>query len=264
MLSCKKSLDFFLFSHIFIAICAFISSMGYHYYYLQAPDYVNASYVFFSTLFSYNFIELLSLKKDKLNTARGLFLNKHKEEISIITTISLVSSFILFFFLSKNQMALYLTLGIFVFLYRGLKKNSSFKARDFAIIKPFYISLIWLLVLFPVAHAKISLIHAFEFFIFMFSLCLAFDLRDIKIDFNNNLKTIAVRFGIENTIYLGYFLIITQLLLSMARGSSILFEIIIAVFYSILLFKMLNDQKNYYSYLGIDGLILLKISINFF
>ena len=103
-------------------------------------------------------------------------------------------------------------LGVIAFLYSfpvipiGKKK----RIKDYGFMKIITLSLLWTLVTvwFPVVNLSFEKnIFALVFlkrFVFMFVLCLVFDIRDIEIDRKENIKTLAVILGKKKSYILAY------------------------------------------------------------
>lgn len=162
-------------------------------------------------------------------------------------------------------------------LYYGLSKKLSLRQTHW--LKPFVIGFVWsgIVTLYPlfynqmqqVQNISISLVTLFFFvknLMFIAVLCIMFDFKDYATDYNEQLKTFVVSFGLRKTIY---YILIPLILLGFAsflivtyhRHFSIQKISINAVPFMLLLIVSfsLTKRKSIFYYLTIiDGLMLAK------
>jgi hypothetical protein len=165
-------------------------------------------------------------------------------------------------------------------LYDGLNTgHTAFSVRSIGWLKPFSIGFIWagVVTIYPILYQQILLHEAFHFtqillflfiknFMFISVLCIMFDIKDYAMDYNAQLKTFVVKFGLRKTIFwimiplsvLGFgtfltFGYINQFPLWRLFFNGIPFLLLIVVAYS------LHHRKSVLYYLFIiDGLMLIK------
>lgn len=175
------------------------------------------AFVFFSTLFSYNFQRLIKIKyKINLKGERVDWLKLNHKGIYIISIVALVGSLIYGIPLLKETWWLLLIIGSLTFFYvwkiPGLKGKS---LRDVPTLKIFVIAVVWVLfcVIFPaliinVRIEKINLLlYSLSVFLFMISITIPFDVRDLDLD-SKTKKTIPQLIGEKKSSYLSVILLV--------------------------------------------------------
>jgi 4-hydroxybenzoate polyprenyltransferase len=111
------------------------------------------------------------------------------------------------------------------------------------------------------------ILFAFVFakrFVFMFILCLLFDLRDIEIDRKEKINTIPVAIGKKNCYLLSYLLLALFLAISLfqylyALQLLFLLAMIISTIITFVIIQRTKKTNSDFIYLaGIDGMMLLQ------
>jgi len=162
--------------------------------------------------------------------------------------------------------------GIIAFLYSFpfLPFTNKKRIKDFGLLKIVTLALLWTLVTvwFPVDELYFSGL-SFQLiflrrFIFIFILCLLFDIRDAEIDKKENIATLAVKLGIKNSYNLCYFLLILFVVLSVIQfmylnETSQLIAMLISALATALAIEYTKKHTSDVVYLaGIDGMMLLQ------
>ena len=268
----KKLGEFVLFSSIFIAICA-VSLCIETNLLLRLPLNTFSFYcfVFGATLVQYNLHYLVKTTAVE-NSQRLAWSSKNK----IIHRVLLFAgvALILFSFLSfrLHHFIILAILATVAFLYSFpvipfLKKK---RIKDYGFLKIITLALLWTLVTvwFPVNNflfeKNIFVFVFFKRFVFMFMLCLLFDIRDIEIDRKENITTLAVFLGKKKSYLLAYNFLIFFVILSFFQffyfdDKSVLIAMLLsaaATFFTVELTKKINSDFVYL--LGIDGMMLLQ------
>lgn len=144
------------------------------------------------------------------------------------------------------------------------------RLKDFGLLKILVLSLVWTLVTvwFPVVHTA-SLSPAFLLvfirrFLFLFVLCLAFDIRDIPIDTLEKIHTLPVMIGMRNC----YLLIYACLILIVGLSVLFLFSMpgigyfLAMTLSSLMTYFMVDYSRTHRSDLvflaGVDGMMLIQ------
>lgn len=215
-----KLINFLLYSNIYIALCAVAMTAQTLYIYdiniKTSPALLGL--VFFSTLVIYALHRLVSLSKvDKsLEVERFNVIGTYKQHIQIYAGLGIVGGGICFFCLNHlTQYALIipalLSLG-YVIPFMGNKK---LRLRDVHFIKIFLIAIVWsyVTVLLPFLEFEITIGFQelgvlLERVLFIFVITLPFDLRDWEIDKKNHVRTIPATIGVQNTLWLAFFILI--------------------------------------------------------
>jgi len=268
----KNIVAFFLFSSIFISSCAVAFCVETNVLlHLPLKSISFYCFVFGTTLAQYNLHYLI--KTTAVQHSQRLqwsFINKTLHKILLGTGISLV----LFSFLSfrLHHFIVLGVLGIVAFLYSyplipaGRKK----RIKDFGLLKIMTLALMWTIVTawFPVVNFSFnrtlfSLIF-FARFVFMFVLCLLFDIRDIEIDRQEHINTVAVRLGQTNSYRLANYCLLLFVGLSLAccyvspdYGSLTALLISAGVTFAAIAFTK-NAHSDFVYLAGIDGMMIVQ------
>jgi 4-hydroxybenzoate polyprenyltransferase len=268
----KKALEFILFSSIFISVCAVAFSIETNIVFGVPFNHISFyCFVFGATLAQYNLHYLA--KKVAVKNSERLSWSLDNRNIHLILLIAGIA-LILFSFFSFHlrHYAILICLGAIAFLYSfpfipfGKKK----RIKDYGFLKIITLSLLWTLVTvwFPVNSMNVETnLFIFVFvkrFIFMFILCLLFDMRDIEIDSKERIDTLAVILGMKKSYLLAYILLIVFIGLSYAQyqyfpQSAFLPAMLISAAATFVTIEITKKSNSDFVYLaGIDGMMLLQ------
>lgn len=268
----KKITEFTLFSSIFIACCAVALAIETNLL-LQTP-LNNLSFYFFvfgATLVQYNLHYLVKTSAVK-NSRRLAWSLQNKGIHKILFAAGCVLIIISLFSFRLQHFFILLVLGAIALLYSfpALPFAKGKRIKDFGSMKILTLALLWTLVTvwFPVSDRAIN-VTSFLFifgkrFVFMFVLCLLFDMRDIEIDRHENIKTLAVILGKKKSYLTSYAGLLLFLLMSLLQyvywGNIGLFIAMcisaLATFLTVEVTKKTNSDFVYLA--GIDGMMLLQ------
>jgi 4-hydroxybenzoate polyprenyltransferase len=268
----KKIADFVLFSSIFIASCAVALCMQTSLV-LRLPlnPFSFYCFVFGATLAQYNLHYLVKTKAipDSQRLAWSLK-NKKTHKILFVSGIILIIisffSFRLHHFIILGIMGVISVLYSFPVIPTGNKK----RIKDYGYLKIITLALLWTLVTvwFPVVNKPFdNTLFLFVFmkrFVFMFVLCLVFDIRDIEIDNKENINTVAVILGRKNSYLLAYFTLLLFMVLSLLQNfyfsdNRELFAMLVSAILSYFTIEVSKKNNSDIIYLaGIDGIMLLQ------
>lgn len=165
-----------------------------------------------------------------------------------------------------------LALGVLALAYSFplLPISSNKKLRNFGLLKPVLLSLVWVCVttLLPAIYHQqfpnMLLLEGCKRFIFMLALCITFDIKDLATDRTQNTFTLAVRLGTTHSYTIIYILLICFSLLSFITfignwesinalyGNLALSLLALAAIQKTKLYK-----QDWYYLLVIDGLMLV-------
>ena len=268
----KKIAEFILFSSIFIAACA-VSLCIETNILLDLPlnSFSFYCFVFGATLVQYNLH--YSMKKVAVKNSERLswtLRNKNLHFILLITGCLLILfsffSFHLQHFLILGVLGCIAFLYSFPFLPFGKKK----RIKDYGYIKIITLSLLWTLVTvwLPVSNLSVNAgLFAFVFvkrFVFMFILCLLFDIRDIEIDDKENIKTLAVMLGKKKSYALSYYLLVLFVGLSVIQfffypQMVFLLAMLVSSVLTWIIIELTKKTNSDFIYLaGVDGMMLVQ------
>ena len=193
---------FFINSNIWAAFCvlglAFSTEIL-----LGVTNFKISQFIFFSTIFAYNFQRLVRIKEGHEHFYKD-WLDKNRKVIYILMFLAgAVSAYLFFDFKLSTQIAILFTGAISVFYPYVLRKI------PFA--KIFIISLVWavstMLLLVLENNIPISqniMWQLVSLFLFVFAITIPFDIRDIKYD-SQNLITIPLFFGVKTAKIISVF-----------------------------------------------------------
>ena len=268
----KKLLEFILFTSIFVAGCAVAFCMETNIL-LGVPlnNFSFYCFVFGATIVQYNLHYIV--KKVAAKDSARLRWSQRNKNIHLILLIA--GSFLILFSLFSFHLGhffILFVLGCVSFLYSfpflpiGKKK----RIKDYGFFKIITLALLWTLVTvwFPVSgHAYDTGLFIFVFvkrLLFMFILCLLFDMRDIEVDNSENIKTLAVVLGHKKSYILSYLLLLVFVLLSVAQyfylpQMQFLIPMLISAAATLVTIEITKKSNSDFVYLaGIDGMMLLQ------
>jgi 4-hydroxybenzoate polyprenyltransferase len=266
-----------LFSSIFIASCAVAFCIETNLLLgLPLNSFSFYCFVFGATLLQYN-LHYSTKKKAVKNSERLQWsLQNKKIHFYLLVIGSLLILFSFFSFHLKHFIIL-ACLGAISFLYSfpffriGNKK----RIKDFGFLKIVTLSLLWTLVTvwFPVNSMQVdSRLFTLVFvkrFVFMFVLCLLFDLRDVEIDKEEKINTLPVMLGKKRSYFLSYVLLLVFLALSLIKyfyfpQPAYLIGMLISTVCTFLIIERTRKTNSDFIYLaGIDGMMLLQAALIF-
>jgi len=238
-------------------------------------------YVFFGTIFGYNFIKYF--EKEQLSGFKRWMLKvrflepidtfkQFRKRAKRTLTISVVSLFCSFFyflkleFLTQVLIVIPLLLTIFYAVSFGDKT-----LRNIAGVKIYVVGFTWAIitVLLPVIEEGMSLsadvwIVFLQRFLFVVALVLPFDIRDLEMD-AKHLKTIPQKIGVKYTKLYGLFLLLGFFFLEFFRDGLLEENLIVMplVFIITLLFIVLSTkrQSTFYSSFFVEGIPVLWLGL---
>ncbi len=262
-----KLIRFLVFSNTWISIGASALVLMTFQFLNREPNLSLVLFVFFSTLFSYNFQRLTRLSKLK-NDSPNLWVVSHEKEAKIILLVSLVGA-LLFNPLLSHPYSIFplAVLGIISFLYsyKGL--------RDFPMIKIFLIASSWGVLcgiipyLFTSIWNPISWVQSFFWiFFYILAITIPFDIRDIEID-EVEKNTLPQLVGIRGSKGLALIFLLVSLLciFTFSSTSQFIFFVMSYIVAGTLILQASPDKKDLYFGLLIDGHIIFQfIGVYFF
>ena len=268
----KKLLEFILFSSIFIAACAVAFCIETNIL-LGVPlnSFSFYCFVFGATLLQYNLH--YSTKKIAVKNSERLTwsLNNKRIHFFLLLLGILLILFSFLYFKLKHFIILALLAAIsFLYSFPFLPFGKRRRIKDYGLLKIVTLSLLWTLVTvwFPVnSMIGDTLLFMFVFvkrFTFMFILCLLFDLRDIEIDREENIDTLAVVLGKEKSYNLAYGLLVLFVVIALLQYyylPQLPFFIAMVISASVTFFIIEKTKKTNSDFIylaGIDGMMLLQ------
>lgn len=272
-----------LYSNILIAICALAFLCN---GYLLLGNTIKIDILFWltgaSALFTYMLIRVVAVKRISAYEPdrRWSFFLRYITVFRAATICTLLISLVLYFMLPVNLKIVLLVPGIISVIY-GLPLGKKFRLRDIGIIKIFLIAFVWAYIssVLPAVNSgnQIFTLPVVILFIanylFTFAITLPFDIKDMHIDKMNNVKTIPVYLGEENTYNLAALLLFISAGLHVYLQRQLLHSFIdytVPVSISILITMLViwvtrSRKKDNFLYFGLlDGMLLLQFLLCLF
>jgi 4-hydroxybenzoate polyprenyltransferase len=231
-------------------------------------------FVFGATLVQYNLHYMV--KKTAIQGSTRFQWSKRNVNVhKILAGIGLILIIAGLFSFQLRHFIFLLLLGFITLLYSlpVLPFKTRKRLKDFGILKIITITLLWttVTVWFPVSQALYTdisfLLIFFRRFIFIFILCLVFDIRDTEIDSRENRRTIPVIIGAKKSYLLCYILLILFVALSVVQYINIpdivqLNAMLLSAGATFIMIEYTKRNTSDIAYLAsIDGMMLLQAAL---
>lgn len=267
----RSAFHFLLFSSIFISLCA-VSFCVQTSILLNLPLNNTGFYffVFGATLVQYN-LHYVS-KKVAIDGSPRLTWTRNRQKTHYVL-IGLGMAMILYslFTFELVHYFILLILGIISFLYSFpfLPFPNKKRLKDFGVVKILVLSLVWTLVTvwFPAStftyDPELFYFVLIKRFIFMFVLCMVFDIRDSLIDKEAGINTVAVLLGSKKAysftyLMLALFVIIVIIENILFPGRFLFAFLISAVVTAGVIQYSKKNNSDITCLFGVDGMMLLQ------
>lgn len=166
--------------------------------------------MFCSTLFIYGLHRIIGIQKTFALNKKGRYniVNQYKSHIQLYTLLGGLGSIVIFFTLPRSIQLYFIIPGVISILYTLPVFGRGKRLRDLNYIKIFLIAAVWAVstAFLPARLIGTSLFisscYALERFCFFMAITIPFDIRDMSIDEQINVKTIVHRLGQQASIYL--------------------------------------------------------------
>jgi len=260
-----------VFSNLWISFGAVCLTLN---FYVLNNIKINTSllyFVFFTTLFSYNFQRLIKIKLNiNLKGERVEWIMVNQKSVLLITSIALLGSVYFGFEFILEFWAHLTFIGVLTFFYvwkiPGLNGKS---LRDIPTLKIFIIAFVWVLfcVIFPYLvenrylFTQRVIIDIISTFMLMVSITIPFDVRDMKLD-KHTTKTIPQIIGETKARYLSIILFLLSEALIVYNYPNLMYSSFIFIVVSVIILN-LSKQTNkeiYFSGL-VDSILVIKTLI---
>ena len=265
-------IDFFVSSNFYVSLgVSCLTALSMHVYRIE--NYHLQGFVFFSTLFLYNFIRLVPgdsiFKSVKSN--RHKFIYDHNIYLWALVIFS--GLFSIYFVLPIFRFILWpLIISAVISLAYGLPilrfKSSWNRMREVPGLKIFLIAFVWAIVTegFPnlLANQDWSLLALLERFLFVVAITIPFDIRDLKFD-RNEILTIPQYFGVKWAKFFGIIcLVAAEIILAyrtfIAGEINLIGCLAIYITYevsTVLVYFSKEQMSERYVTLGVEGMSIL-------
>ncbi len=263
---------FFVYSNLFIAICAILMvNQTYELILHLPPNKYLLGFVFSATICSYSFHWFLT-SESLVESQRIEWLKRHRIFHVIFFFIGLAGSVVFFFYLLPYWYWLALS-AIITFLYSAPKiPHSWFRAlRKVAIGKTVFLTLVWMYVtaVLPVIVVNAPFtVPVISFvvsrFFFIYAICIMFDFRDRADDKATGIRSMVIWFnekGVDRLFFLSLMIATIATLLLLRYNFSVACVIALLIPCAIAAAIYEYAKKNFSDYLYyfvIDGLMMFS------
>lgn len=270
----QQFIGFLLFTSLFAALCAVLLCMATEKLVTgQSPICFNVlhCFIFGCTLLVYNVHYLIKKSTIELSDQYA-WVQQNRYWNYAFLAIGLMMSLIFVFQLPQSLWSIILLLAVLSFAYSlpFLPFKNKHRLKDFGWLKIFVLSTVWTVVttILPILyHQQFMMFYPFEIilrFVFVFILCLAFDIRDRAVDLEAGIFTIPNKIGLLNTYVLITLMCLVYIVIAIVQyfRFGIVDRLVIHVLTAIVTFTAVHyvrkhpSDRNYM--LFIDGQMLLN------
>jgi len=274
----KKAFDFFLFTSLFIAICAVVMVLQTNQLlHLQYDHYTYLGYVFSSTICSYNFHWYLTPFAEREND-RADWTRRHKYlHIALFVAGAVASAW--FFFQLLHAWFWMLVPVVLTFLYSAPKiPGRPFSLlKKVAIGKTIFLSFVWMYVtsLLPVllhegAVGGSAILFCCSRFFLIYAICIIFDYRDRINDKREGIRSMITYLDEKgiNILFYGSLLVFLISTLALYFYHFTIITILFLLFPGVIVFFLFRKAKRNFSdylyYFVLDGMMMFSALLTFF
>lgn len=267
----RKFIDWLVYSVVWIACCAAMMAVESSLILRQPlPGTAVLGFVFFSTLCHYNLHYLFRKRQPELSL-RDRWSQAHRWWFVPAIIISAGLSLACLSQFSLHEMIAVVVLAMVSLWYSLPWLPPGWQLKQQGVLKPFILAAVWTMVTvwLPAHDADPMLLYLVmaRRFVFILTLCLAFDVRDQQKDTVQNIRTIPVRWGSGLTYRLMDALLILFVIFAIGVEWKLhRYDVLLTLCFSALLTKLsLQATQKYTSevyYLGvIDGMMIVQASL---
>jgi len=270
----KSFLDFLLYSNIFIAVCAAAMTVESFLFINSEFHWSYIAFVFSSTLTLYNFPVFFDDNFLPERSGRHQWVSENKKLLAALFMLGLLGTGTFALFFSIKFALWFSPVALIAFAYFFPQTQ----LRGILGLKTFTVAFVWTcttaifpLLLYSDFNLPLSFVNAnaailLQNFLFIFPLCLIFNVRDIEADRKANVRTLPVIYGVKVTqlvclIFLVLFSVLVAISLSLHQArTGLLISGVAAI--GLIVFAS-EKRSDYYYSLWVDGLILLQAILIF-
>ncbi len=267
----RKVFDYFLFSSLYISLCAVLMTwQSSHVLHLNiSKDYY--WFVFFATVCSYNFHWYLT-PPSTASPERSQWSLRHKNAHLLLYFASIIGSAFFFYKLRQHWFALFFA-TLLTFLYSAPKIPLPYFRflKQVAIGKTIFLTTVWTYVtaILPVFIAGLHFNHEMKWFatsrfFLIYAICMLFDYRDRAEDKEEGIRTFVNYFdetGV-NRLFVSTILVFIIFTFALVFSGLSYISVIALVFPGIFLLALFpyakQSQSDYLYYFVLDGLMMLS------
>lgn len=260
-----------LFSALWISLCATALAVE-SCLILQVPlpDTPRLLFVFAATCCHYN-LHYLFRTPDPARSVRDHWAARHRGIVQLITLAAAVPAAGMLVWFTPTELLIIAGAVAASAAYSLPLLPSGWRLRNLGVLKPFVLALVWAVItVWLPAHAGdpyLLLLVALRRFVFMLTLCLAFDVRDVDKDRAHGVFTFPIRWGKGFTyalidVLLVAFVVLAALVEADKRRPAVATALAISAFCTALAVRLTKRWTSEEYYLGvIDGMMLLQAAL---
>ncbi len=233
--------------------------------------------VFFATLIIYALHRLVGMSKvkDFLDVERYRVIQEYRWHIWFYAGIAILGGGICFFWVSFSVQIIILIPALLSLAYViPFIGRQSLRLRDIDMIKIFLVAGVWSYVTVLLPAAELNLLQTpktwlmfAERSLFVFAITLPFDIRDLKVDQHNKVRTIPAMLGISKTLWLAAALLLTFMVLVYLTYPSpnTFFALLLSAFSTFLFIYYSPRFEHDYYFTGLmDGTMIIQFLLVLF
>ncbi len=261
-----------VYANVFISLCAMAQLLVTYMVFPIPINFKNNSFIFFvllSTYLQYNMQRGYMIQQQNLLSERSHWVTYHKKILLVTVGLCLITVLFLCNSLSYTSIGIMVGAEILSTVYY----LPPFNFRKHGYIKPFLISLVWVIscVAVPLLENNLLTPQSIWFmlsqFLFVTSLCVLFDIKDADDDYMNGVNTYANKFGIKATKLFTIVLLCGFLICSWLFKQEMNFQFLTSIVLAIVAIgciALINEKRHsFFYYLWIDGLLILQAVLYF-
>ena len=277
----KSLIDLLLYGNFWIAACALAMGLQTQYLVLDTIQWdILMGFLFLSTLFLYAVHRIVGIQKltQYKEVERYGVIARYRHHIQLYAVIGLLGTFYCLAYLPWKVWFSLIIPGILAIGYvLPILGNENKRLRDLHFIKIFLVALVWawMTVILPQVYYGLDfdqeIVWLFiERFFFIFAITLPFDIRDLRVDRESNVKTLPAVLGVKKSKMLG---IACLAIMIMAAGinlgsgfysTSLFMALGISAITTLPLILLTNSKSHDYLISGvIDGTMIAQFALIF-
>ena len=275
----RWTFDFILDGSLWVALAVyaltFISYLNFH----QYPDQNTLGFVFYATIFGYNFVKYWAPFKNQGGGKAFLTFSDRttmRPRLKLIVVMSVIAALLsgYYFFQMQSVIAQLFIVIPLIFTYFYTVTVGEHSLRSKAGIKIFVIALCWVMVTVGLPYLTKGcrylpevIIEMAQRFFFVVAITLPFEIRDLATD-QSDLKTVPQSFGVRNTKFIGTVLMFAFIALEGCKRegyANLNLSLLVGGMVLLLLWGASKNQWKYYSSFIVEGIpIYWLVLIHFF
>lgn len=275
MKQARTALDFILYSNLFIGVCAVVLTFT-NQLTVEGDIRFDTScwFVLCSTIFTYCYLKFGNAETIPATTGHRHWATKHNQLSKNLLLLSLLATVCFFFLLNTNTKIIVLALAAFTALYGFVNipvTNPKRKLRDFGLLKTFFVATVWSVttVVVPLENSFVEpsmlVFLLLRRFLFVLALTMVFEIKDMKSDAQDGLRTLPILFGVSTTKLIAQLTLFALLLINLVQyfffdiALMNMLAVNLSVFISILCIQPLKEETpEVWYYLVLDGMMILQ------